>query len=117
MYVALDMRSLDRVAIKQMDLEEVMSFSFVFLRFAHLKNYEEDLIGEIAMMKTLRHPNIVTYIDSFKHENRLWIVMEYMEGGSLTEVLDQHAHLQLTEPQIALILLEVLSYFSFFPSI
>ena len=33
--------------------------------------------------------------------------MEYMDGGSLTEILDQHAMMQLTEPQIALIMLEV----------
>lgn len=32
--------------------------------------------------------------------------MEFMEGGSLTEILDQHAFMQLTEPQIALIMLE-----------
>lgn len=37
------------------------------------ENYEEDLIGEIAMMKSLKHPNIVTYIDSFKHANKLWV--------------------------------------------
>lgn len=33
--------------------------------------------------------------------------MEYMEGGSLTEILDQYQHVRLTEDQIALILLEV----------
>lgn len=35
------------------------------------------------------------------------VVMEYMEGGSLTEILDQYQHVRLTEDQIALILLEV----------
>jgi len=90
-YVALDMRTLDRVAIKQMDLGE---------------NYEEDLIGEIAMMKSFKHPNIVTYLDSYKQDEQLWVVMEYMEGGSLTEILDQYQHIRLVEDQIALILLE-----------
>lgn len=93
-FVALDMRTLDRVAVKQMDLKE---------------NEEEDLIGEIAMMKTLKHPNIVEYLDSFKLGERLWLVMEYMEGGSLTEVLDQYQHVRLTEGQIALIMQESLS--------
>eukprot|EP01125_Pyxidicula_operculata_P007318 TRINITY_DN2490_c0_g1_i1.p1 TRINITY_DN2490_c0_g1~~TRINITY_DN2490_c0_g1_i1.p1 ORF type:complete len:532 (+),score=103.86 TRINITY_DN2490_c0_g1_i1:77-1672(+) len=90
-YVGLDMRTLERVAIKQMNLGD---------------NYEEDIIGEIAMMKTLKHPNIVTYIDSFKHGEHLWICMEYMEGGSLTEILDQYQYIRLDEPQIALIMLE-----------
>jgi len=91
-FAAVDMNTLDQVAIKQMNLEE---------------NYEEDLIGEIGMMKTLKHPNIVTYLSSFLvGDDQLWIVMEFMAGGSLTEILDQFKHIQLTEPQIALILRE-----------
>jgi serine/threonine protein kinase len=35
------------------------------------------------------------------------MVMEYMDGGSLTQVLDQYKFLKLTEPQIALIMGEV----------
>jgi len=42
--------------------------------------------------------------------------MEMMEGGSLTEILDQHAHLKLTEPQIALIMLEALTALDFIHS-
>lgn len=38
-----------------------------------LDNYDEDLIGEIVMMKTLKHPNIVSYLDSFKYEDQLWV--------------------------------------------
>jgi len=94
-FAAVDMNTLDQVAIKQMNLEE---------------NYEEDLIGEIAMMKTLHHPNIVRYLSSYLvGEDQLWIVMEFMAGGSLTEILDQFKHIQLTEPQIALILREAMT--------
>lgn len=94
-YAAVDMNTLDQVAIKQMNLEE---------------NYEEDLIGEIAMMKTLKHPNIVTYCASYLvGEDQLWIVMEFMPGGSLTEILDQFKHVQLTEPQCAYILREAMT--------
>jgi hypothetical protein len=39
--------------------------------------------------------------------------MEFMDGGSLTEILDQYKHMQLTEPQIALILREVCWLFFF----
>jgi len=92
-YAGINIHTLDRVAIKQMDLEE---------------NYEEDLIGEIAMMRTFKHPNIVKYLNSYKHGDHLWVVMEYMEGGSLTEILDQYQYVRLTEEQIALILLESL---------
>jgi p21-activated kinase 1 len=56
------------------------------------------LINEILVLRTLRHTNIVNFIDSFVYENELWIVTEYMEGGSLTDVITANL---MTEGQIA----------------
>lgn len=65
---------------------------------------KELIVNEILVMKAAQHPNIVNYMDSFLVKGYLWIVMEYMEGGPLTEVIDNNS---LNEVQIATILFEV----------
>jgi len=59
-------------------------------------------------MKSSKHPNIVEYVDSFIVQDQLWVVMEYMGGGCLTEILEQFESVQLNEVQIALICKETL---------
>jgi p21-activated kinase 1 len=78
------------VAIKQMNLE---------------KQPKQDLIiNEILVMRESSHPNIVNYKDSYLWKGDLWVVMEYMEGGSLTDVCTGHF---MSEGQIAAVSREV----------
>lgn len=81
------------VAIKQMDLRN--------------QPRKELIVNEIIVMKESSHPNIVNFLDSFLQEgnNELWVVMEFMEGGALTDVIDNNPH--ITEPQISTICNEV----------
>jgi serine/threonine protein kinase len=73
-------------------------------------SYEEDLVLEIVMMQSLKHQNIVQFYDAYRIEDdKLWIVMEIMEGGCLTEILDLFPKVKLTEDQIAFVMTEVLS--------
>ena len=64
------------------------------------------VINEILVMRASesRHENIVNYIDSFLYKNELWIVMEYMEGGSLTDVITANL---MTEGHIAAVSREI----------
>ncbi|KAF4630402.1 hypothetical protein G7Y89_g7735 [Cudoniella acicularis] len=81
-----------QVAIKQMDL-------------AHQPR-KELIVNEIMVMKDSKHPNIVNFLDAFLRNNftELWVVMEYMEGGALTDVIDNNP--TITEDQISTICLE-----------
>jgi serine/threonine protein kinase len=60
---------------------------------------------EIRMMRSCAHQNIVTYHGSYIWEGQLWVCMEYMDGGSLTEMI---SICKMTEPQIAAVCRDVL---------
>ncbi|PVU98593.1 hypothetical protein BB559_001422 [Furculomyces boomerangus] len=90
-YMAKSLVSKRIVAIKQMDLKA--------------QPRKELLVNEILVMRESHHPNIVNYIESFLLGNSdLWVVMEYMNGGALTDVIDNNS---MNENQIATISLEV----------
>jgi hypothetical protein len=91
-----------QVAIKQMDL-------------AHQPR-KELIVNEIMVMKDSRHPNIVNFLDSFltKGGAELWVVMEFMEGGALTDVIDNNSN--ITEDQISTICLEVSFFLGLYKS-
>lgn len=82
-----------QVAIKQMDLRS--------------QPRKELIVNEIIVMKDSQHANIVNFLDSFlqEHSNELWVVMEFMEGGALTDIIDNNKFIQ--EDQIATICAEV----------
>ncbi|KAI1369785.1 hypothetical protein F5Y08DRAFT_1725 [Xylaria arbuscula] len=79
------------VAIKQMNLEQ--------------QPKKDLIINEILVMKESIHANIVNFIDSYLCGGELWVIMEYMEGGSLTDVVTFNI---MTEGQIASVCRETL---------
>lgn len=88
-----------KVAIKQMDLQA--------------QPRKELIINEILVMKDSQHDNIVNFLDSYlRGTNDLLVIMEYMEGGSLTEVIENN-ECKLNERQIATICNETLKGLQF----
>ena len=65
---------------------------------------KELIVNEVLVMRALHHANIVNYIDSFLFKNELWIAMEYMEGGCLTDIISANL---MTEGQIAAVSREI----------
>lgn len=71
---------------------------------------KELIITEIRVMMEYHHDAIVNFVDCFLVEDQLWVVMEFLAGGALTDVVTETI---LSEQQIASICkkcLEALEY-------
>jgi len=102
-FLARDARTNDMLAIKKMPI--------------NAQNIKL-LTTEIGIMKSSIHPNIVRYIESYMMSDTIWVAMEYMTGGCLTEVLEQHPNgVRMTEEQIALVSLSSLRGLSYIHSL
>ncbi|CAL8111228.1 unnamed protein product [Orchesella dallaii] len=82
--IATDRGTRKQVAVKKMDLRK--------------QQRRELLFNEVVIMRDYHHPNIVEMYDSFLVEDELWVVMEYLEGGALTDIV---THARMDEEQIA----------------
>ncbi|KAJ3272571.1 Protein kinase [Terramyces sp. JEL0728] len=83
-YVARDNRTRQMVAVKQMVLSS--------------QPKKDSLVTEISVMKGSNHPNIVNFLNAFLVRDDLWVVMELMEGGKLTDIIEI---ISLSEAEIA----------------
>ena len=42
---------------------------------------------EIKLLENLHHPHVITYYNSFREKNNFYIIIEYINGGSLLDLL------------------------------
>lgn len=84
------------VAIKKMNL--------------HKQQRRELLFNEVVIMRDHKHKNIVEMYGSYLVEDELWVVMEYLAGGALTDIVTKS---RMDENQIATVCKSVLRALAF----
>ncbi|KAK8464263.1 hypothetical protein PHAVU_011G164700 [Phaseolus vulgaris] len=92
-YKGFDKELNKEVAIKVIDLEES-------------EDEIEDIQKEISVLSQCRSAYITEYYGSFLNQTKLWIIMEYMAGGSVADLLQSGP--PLDEMSIACILRDLL---------
>ncbi|XP_060068641.1 serine/threonine-protein kinase PAK 1-like isoform X3 [Ylistrum balloti] len=95
-YIAVEVATGREIAIKTMNLSQ--------------QPKKELIINEILVMRENQNPNIVNYLDSYLVGEELWVVMEYLAGGSLTDVVTETC---MDEGQIAAVARECLQALEF----
>ena len=71
--------------------------------YSQLKSFKQ----EVAVMKNLRHENIVQYLGTMEEENELNIFLEYVPGGSIALILSKFG--SFSEPLVKRYTRQILS--------
>ncbi|XP_006883086.1 PREDICTED: serine/threonine-protein kinase PAK 6 isoform X2 [Elephantulus edwardii] len=85
-----------QVAVKMMDLRK--------------QQRRELLFNEVVIMRDYQHLNVVEMYKSYLVGEELWVLMEFLQGGALTDIVSQ---VRLNEEQIATVceaVLQALAY-------
>jgi serine/threonine protein kinase len=90
-YLCMEMKLKRRVAIKIIEKDEKL------LNFYY---------NEISILSQFSHPGIIQYYDSHLTTSQVWIVLEYMEGGKLTDWIEKKK--KFSEEEISNICLQLL---------
>ena len=94
---------------------EISTGKIIAVKKMSINNSEKkysNIIKEINLLKHLDHPNIVKYYDYFKEEDYIYLMMEYLDGGTLKEYI-RNKQENITENEARIIIKQLLTAISY----
>lgn len=79
-YLAMNEKANKQWAVKELRKEGVQNYELV----------KQGLIGEINLLKKLKHPNLPSIVDVIDWDGSLLIVMDYIEGRHLESIVKEY---------------------------
>ena len=101
-YMALHTLTAELMAVKQVELPTTAGTAIDSKK----NNMVEALKREIALLRDLKHPNIVQYLGSSSENNYLNIFLEYVPGGSIAKMLVDYGAME--EPMAGKLVRQIL---------
>ena len=70
--------------------ERIVAVKVLLPEYLEDPKMAERLELEASIVRELQHPHIVHYEDSWHDDYGVWLVMRYLPGGSLRELMTRH---------------------------
>ena len=77
-YLAINLDSGELMAVKEIRIQDTSSLS----------TFHKSIRDEMRVLEMLDHPNVVSYYGIEVHREKVYIFMEYCEGGNLVQLLE-----------------------------
>ena len=94
-YKAREVKTGNIVAVKKIDLKK-----------------SENILKKINVLSSLSHPNIVKYYKYYEEDENIYIIMEYLEGGTLKEFISNEKN-KINEDISRIIIQQILNALSY----
>jgi len=90
--------------------DEKTGHKMVLKRIRITKKNLHNAVSEVQTLHELKHENVVQFVNCFVVEyNELWILLEHIDGGTLSDIVDHFQDVPMCEQEIACVCKQVLS--------